>query len=249
MKTSQRDDRTRVCVHLFAVSLALQTFSCASPLRTPATLPPFETRAYITYSDSVDASGHIGYRQLRRDDFLAAQPPDYALMHAERLGALTCGIIVPDGDFVVQYEANQKTGDTWLRVKNPSYRGKMDRNCSWWNPARTLIPDAYILEHEQIHFALLESYASKINSEIDELRIHVSSIDEVTTAAKAHATRLLQRGLDDLAEESLRFDAETSAAVNPVAQRRWLRDVESRLAAVQHVDEEQQDRQEEERQQ
>ena len=211
-------------------------------------MPPFDTRGYIAHSDSLDASGYIGYRQLRREDFLAAQPPDYALMHAERLGALTCGIIVSDGDFIVQYETNQKTGDTWLWIKNSSYRGKMDRNCSWWNPARTLIPEAYILEHEQIHFALLESYASKINSEIDELRIHVSSIDEVTKAAKDHTTRLLQRGLDDLAEESLRFDAETSEAVNSVAQRRWLRDVENRLAAERHVDGEQKDGREEERQ-
>jgi hypothetical protein len=204
----------------------------------PARLPPFDTRVYIAHSDSLDASGHIGYRQLHRDDFLAAQPPDYALRHAERLGALTCGVIVPDNDFVVQYETNQRTGNTWLRIKNSSYRGKMDRNCSWWNPAQNLIPDAYILEHEQIHFALLESYASKINREIDELRIQVNSVDEVTKAAKDHATRLLQRGLDELAEESLRFDAETSETVNPVAQRRWLREVENRLATAQDVDSE-----------
>ena len=36
------------------------------------------------------------------------------------------------------------------------FRAQMDRKCSWWNPKDLGFPQEYILEHEQIHFALCE---------------------------------------------------------------------------------------------
>ena len=82
-----------------------------------------------------------------------------------------------------------RSGATRLR-----FFAQMDRNCSWWNPGEVGLPDDYILEHEQIHFALFELEARRLNESAAEIGEAVS----VTADSKEEAARGAQEQLTAL---------------------------------------------------
>ena len=62
-------------------------------------------------------------------------------------------------------------------------RAQMDRRCSWWNPKDLGLPQEYILEHEQIHFAICELEARRLNTTLRELTSTLSVTAESVQAA------------------------------------------------------------------
>ena len=205
-----------------AASFALVAGACA------ATAPPVQTTAKIVSSDSKDTSAYLAYRDITRDDFRAVDPPEHASEHATHLGALLCGAITPNAEIEIDFEPDVRPSDTWFKIRGPNYRAKMDPHCSWWN-AQSETPADYVLEHEQIHFALIEIYARDINRELATLRIRTGSRELAPAAAEQSTTRLLERATRKLVDESRLFDHQTSRPVDRAAQRQWKRDVERRL--------------------
>ncbi len=105
----------------------------------------------------------------------------------------------------------------------------MDRSCSWWNAEQTVIPADYVLQHEQIHFALTEIHARKINEEITKLRMRASSREHAPSVARAHVQLILEAAARELLAESRRFDEQSSTRMDKEAQARWQLAVEARL--------------------
>lgn len=188
-----------------------------------------ETNARVVSGDSRDTSGYVVYREITRDDFQASNPPTESGEHTARIGALLCGAIVADSEIVLDIEPDTDSKDTWFTIDGPDYRAKMDTACSWWNAEQATTPADYVLEHEQIHFALMEIYARGINQDLRELRIRTGSPEQAPKVADESATRLLERATRDLVEESRHFDDQTSRHVDREAQRRWKWNVERRL--------------------
>lgn len=209
-----------------AISIAaivLFANACASP---PPRLQPI---AHISFDASRDTSQYVTYRELRRDDFRGVHPPDELRGYAKHMGAVLCGSIVNDGEPLLDVEAPTANGEVWFTFVDPNYRAMADPSCSWWNP-ESLAPVDYVLEHEQIHFALMELHARKINQEIRTLRIRVESREQAYDAAQANLNRVLQRLTRALVAENSEFDDQTSRTIDRKTQERWMHEVERRLS-------------------
>lgn len=181
----------------------------------------------------------IEYRTLKRSDFKAAAPPAEAAEHAQRLGALTCTFIRTTPDTAYQIEEQREgTGPSTFvgRFVALGFVAYMDRSCSWWNPKPNAVSEDYILQHEQVHFALSELHARKRNHEARELlaefSVRTSSLDAAKEEMKAKLNALVQEAIDDLLAENLDFDEDTSAEHDPEAQQGWWDKVHAEIKAL-----------------
>jgi hypothetical protein len=110
----------------------------------------------------------------------------------------------------------------------------MDRDCSWWNPSNQDVP--YTLEHEQVHFALSEIVARKLNREAVKLMrdTHVTAATQEAVVAEIQSE--VKELLDEYNQEALErnedFDEDTSVGKNPPRQKQWRETVNRELAEL-----------------
>lgn len=179
----------------------------------------------------------IAYRTLTRKDFRAKQPPPQARASADRLGAATCSYLVPDQQSLrIRATPRKRKDGSWEYVAKPDqlqFRGGMDRRCSWWNDHQKQLAPDYVLAHEQIHFALTEIHARRLNERGGELVRRMTAVDtdpqHAIAEAEAALNRLLEAESRALLERNDRFDAETSLGYRPTAQQQWRARVEKEL--------------------
>ena len=90
-----------------------------------------------------------------------------------------------------------------------------------------------MLEHEQIHFALYELGARKLNASAEAIRLSMttqgSSQREVETRARQVLNDALARATEELIDRNRDFDQDTSLGYRPDRQRQWLKQVSSEL--------------------
>jgi DNA-directed RNA polymerase specialized sigma subunit len=95
------------------------------------------------------------------------------------------------------------------------------------------VPEEYILEHEQIHFALAESAARRLDEKAQEivksLRPRGKSQAEVEKVLVGTVEDMMKAAIEDLLERNRRFDQDTSNTYAPEKQRRWYDEVMGEL--------------------
>lgn len=219
---------------LFALALVGALTACSTaPDRAVTT-------GRIVDPATLDRSDVISYRTLTRSDFRGKQPPPAFAPYADHLGAATCAQILstPDTKLVAQ-PSKGPDGRVVYRTRPVQllFHALMDRNCSWWNPIDVGLPEDYILEHEQIHFALFELEARRLNLLIPELEKHLHATAESSRAAIQIAQRQLNRELgarmQGILARSREFDEDTSMGHSPEQQKRWWSEVHAELARPQ----------------
>jgi len=171
----------------------------------------------------------IRYRAVTRADFRAAEPPDALGPDAARMGAYTCGAVLAEEPIAIRIEP---IGGRWVaRAPDLVVYAEMDRSCSWWNEKLVdAQPPAYILQHEQIHFALFELAAREMQA---RGRALVADGDSAVAARDAfqNALQEMQREVGaSLLRRSTDFDRDTSGVHEPDAQQRWYDRVHAELA-------------------
>lgn len=193
---------------LFAAAANLVLAACASP---PAPQP----------EDWI--SGHVvGYRLLAQDDFEAEDSGNLwgNIYH----GAEICTHIIPSED-------HDRTG---------AFRAVMKPECSFWNEAvgpigslgglagtsvipgmPTQQPTWYVLQHEQIHFAIMEVASRRLSASIAEI-----PAPSRTPAGIETAYRLT---LSHAQERHRKFDAATSGTFDPQKLAMWVRLLETEM--------------------
>jgi hypothetical protein len=187
---------------------------------------------------SVDNEDLIAYRSLTRADFKGSAPNGEAAAHADAMGAQTYAIVRPDPTLKIwitgEGKPNGKLHYSGKLTETLHFRAEMDRLRSWWNPNLKDVPEAYVLQHEQIHFAIAAVEAQKLNAEAPELtaKMHAtgSSQIEVRDAIQAKIDAVIKDALDELLDENLRFDNDTSARYEPKKQNEWYTRVTAELA-------------------
>ncbi len=92
-----------------------------------------------------------------------------------------------------------------------------------------------MLQHEQIHFALTELAARRLDAEtarrIGNLRMSGATFDAASKAIQTRIEAYLARALEAVYEENSRFDEDTSARHDPAKQQLWWERVQRELAA------------------
>lgn len=201
-----------------------------------SSLPDYAApRGGVVDPSSMDRSDLITYRALERSDFRAPSPPAEAGEHAKKLGAMTCSYIVTTPGTKVQVkEVRSPDGHSTFSAKlaELSFVAYMDRKCSWWN-AEAKGTEDYTLQHEQIHFALTEIAARKLNAEapamIAEFQAEGDSAEEVSSRAQAAVQEMIEDANSDLLDRNRDFDEDTSAKHDVAVQQRWADEVAAEL--------------------
>lgn len=185
-----------------------------------------------------DMSDVILYRTLTRADFRGERPPPELARYVDRIGAATCAHILTTPDTQVNIQAMPSDDGGIVYRASPRhlrFYAQMDRNCSWWNPRQVGLPADYILEHEQIHFALFELEARRLNEAVPELeeQMHASaeSVEAASHKVQQQLIQEIRARLEQILARSRAFDEDTSMGHNPEQQRRWWKRVRAELAA------------------
>lgn len=173
----------------------------------------------------------IAYRVLTPQDFLAEAPPPEMTKYAERMGAVTCAHVFtePDPQYYIEETADGFRG----AYNHLNFVARMDRTCSWWNPKKSHVPEEYILQHEQIHFALAESAARRLDAKaqqvIAELRPSGSTQKSVEKVLTGTVQEMMQEAMEELMRRNLKFDQDTSNTYAPEKQQEWYDTVMAEL--------------------
>ncbi len=196
-----------------------------------STLPDHaRPRAELMDPAAYRATDTIRYRELARADFRAAEPPKQVAAHAKSFGAFTCANVVPEGMTRVLFDPTREPGVYLARLENTAFHAEMDRGCSWWNPQGPPIPGAYVLQHEQIHFALTEIQARRLSAALREIGLRTDSPPSAAAELQGRYNELFEDATAELLRTSTEFDEDTSGSYQPERQARWLERVESELA-------------------
>ena len=207
-----------------------------------STLPEYAApKGGVVDAGKLDSSDVISYRLLTRADFRGTKaPPEFAPV-ADRVGAATCGQVRTTADTAFLISWRQETPSSekhhWVEVKKLGFMALMDRHCSWWNERAAARAPGYVLQHEQIHFALYELGARKLNASVDALKREMTGEGKSPQAVQDHAQRALnealQKATDELLERNRDFDQDTSLGFRPDRQRAWLKKVTTELGETQ----------------
>ena len=216
----------RLVVSVVTAAL-LSTGACS---RLPAFAAP---RGGLIDQDGPEPADAISYRALRPSDFKRTSPPGRIRHGHYECGALTCAYIRSSQDAKIEVR-QPRPGEAYFeaRARHVRFHALMDRQCSWWNPRQTHA--AYTLQHEQIHFAISEIAARRLDRAahelVRELVVTGSSQQEAVDGISERIQSLAQRYMDEALERNEEFDEDTSLGENPKRQREWWQTVQRELA-------------------
>ena len=183
----------------------------------------------------LDTSDVIPYRALQRGDFQGEHPPKAFLGRVDlpRPVAVSCAYVAADPRARVFAEpVGYQRRRYRPRVEDLTFRAMFSRSCSWWNRDHGLSP-TYVLQHEQIHFALFEAAARRLNRDVPRMlasaALEADSPDSVIALARRRIQEALQRTLAETQQSNLEFDRATSFGFSPARQEAWRRRVEGEL--------------------
>lgn len=178
----------------------------------------------------------IPYRKLARSDFKGTEAPEAFRAVADKVGAATCARVVSDPQAeieITQHTSPQGQKTTTGRIKTIGYRALMDRSCSWWNDNAGGQPPEYVLQHEQIHFALFEVEARRLDRRAKELaktlKVEGETLDDVKSEIEQRIQAMFDETSATLLERNTDFDEDTSLGYEPERQQEWLETVEREL--------------------
>lgn len=176
------------------------------------------------------------YRLLAVEDFQAASLPEAYRAHDQHINAHSCISIRPAEDTQALITQGVYGGKMFFVGSLPDVRFEavFVPACSWWNPEVPAQRRDYVLEHEQIHFALAELAARRLTREAREELKDYLAINETYAAVQEELSNklkaLTRTAMEASFEEHTDFDEETSLFYDPRAQRWWLEEVQERMA-------------------
>ncbi len=218
-------------VTAFVISLVVLT-SCA---KLPIYALP---RGDVRLEDPTVLNEAFTYRQLTKADFKAPSLPQDRLPHKSSINAYTCSRIRHTRDSRITVRLARYNDSLFYisRIDEIGFEAVMIPGCSWWNPALPAGRHAYVLQHEQIHFALMELAARQLMVDTLEAARTYMTINLTIEAAKAELAATVNGWIKSAIEESLAmhtsFDEDTSLFYSPKWQKWWLEKVESQLAEM-----------------
>ena len=189
---------------------------------------------------NAEMADFIPYRKLERADFKAEQPPTEFSEHAELMAAVICVFIKPviDQDAIDIKLSNPPNEEQVYRItyRNLRYRALMDRNCSWWNSKTVANDESYILEHEQIHFALAELGARRGHESTSiQIDVKLGSPEAMAESVQKQLKKYLKQLHESVMAQDREFDEETSLVHDPYKQKQWWNLVQAQLSATASV--------------
>lgn len=192
-----------------------------------APLPKYATPHIVTEGNFTKTGEEVTYRNLTIEDFKASELPDYRRAYSNRLHAHTSVRIRPSSrtkfNIGSNFAFNQKV--YYGKVKNLEFEAVMLPEHSWWNPKVPQKKKQYVLQHEQIHFGLMEVLArqmtKKAKQNSDDIVIFGSSVKEVRDGLVKKIEEKIESNYQRIVAQHTAFDKDTSMFFDPDSQQKW----------------------------
>jgi hypothetical protein len=177
----------------------------------------------------------ITYRQLAVDDFQALELPANIAPHAKQIGAYTCCRIrvAKDSELKITRGYFNQRIYYFGSINKIAFEAVMGPECSWMSPNLFGEKLDYVLEHEQIHFALMEIAARKLTQkagkEANKFIAIQPTYEETRKEIAAEIRGMIRTANQAVLKEHTSFDEDTSLYFDPEGQRWWLDRIEDEL--------------------
>ena len=175
------------------------------------------------------------YRQLTIADFKAPTLPAERAMHRSSINAHTCAHIRPTKSSLFSIRRTRYDDAVVYigRIDAIGFEAVMVPGCSWWNPDLPAARHAYVLQHEQIHFALVELTARRLTRDCSGQVRTFMAIQPTAAAARKEIQTTIKQWVRSAMEQSLDHhtacDEDTSLFYSPRWQQWWFEKVEREL--------------------
>jgi len=187
--------------------------------------------------DQLSCKQGFTYRALTVEDFRAPSLPDQLAEDITKFYAYSRMQIRPtrDSKFVITSRFSDYYNKLiWAgSVSSLAFEAVMFPDLSWWNPTITGQKTAYVLQHEQVHFALMELAARQLTRQVHQdiaaLFIIDSSRQGVQDQLRKEVEALITAKNEEVIQEHTAFDQQTSLYVDPEKQQWWFVRVCSQL--------------------
>jgi hypothetical protein len=175
------------------------------------------------------------YRPLTPADFRAASLSEQLAEHAERINAHATVLIRVTADSSFRLTSGNFNGQSYYfgSIGQLAFEAVMLPDRSWWNPKLPANMRSYVLQHEQIHFALTELAARQLTSDSHKWASDVLVIELTPQEVLAELAQQINDRINAAMQASLKrqaqFDEDTSLSYNPKWQHWWSSKVEDEL--------------------
>lgn len=224
----------RTCLSFSSLTTAL-LLACALGLGCAAPPPPkvLPTKPQVQRVVVADRPDLVRYRALKREDFLSSTPPPQADTSRGHVAAVTCAYLVYAPELRFRAVKEPKQSEFEVQVENLSFFARMDPQCSWWDEHAQFSAE-YILQHEQIHFAIVELVARDLNRRapeiVERMRTRAATGEAALAAAKQEFNAEFEAAIQRTIERNRSFDLETSLGFKPEQQSAWAKRIDAELA-------------------
>jgi hypothetical protein len=201
-----------------------------------AHLPEYAKPRMVEFENRPASHNHgFTYRALSVDDFQAQSLPDNLVSHTQNIAAHACCRIrtTEDASYKITRGYLNQQIQYFGTITHIAFEAVMVPACSWLNPKVTEEKLDYVLQHEQIHFALMEIAARDLTREAkgeakDFLAIQ-STYKATQGEVAARIKDLVRSTSEAVLMDHTAFDEETSLYFDPGIQQRWMERVEEQL--------------------
>jgi len=175
------------------------------------------------------------YRPLTLADFQATSLPGPLAEHAERINAHESTVIRWTADSRLRITNGELYGKRYFfgRIEHLAFEAIMLPDRSWWNPNIPVNMRHYVLQHEQIHFALTELAAQQLTIDCQKWASDLLVMEPTLQEVRAELARQINDRINAAIEANLKrqaeFDEDSSLFYNPKWQQWWLQKVEEDL--------------------
>jgi len=214
----------------------LATLSFLVALLPACTHLPDYARPKIIQSDGPQTSRNsFTYRDLTIEDFQADSLPEPMVEHSGKINAHAAVQIRLTADSSFSMIPGHLYGQAYFfgTIERIGFEAFMLPERSWLNPGIPSGLRTYVLQHEQIHFALTEIAARRLTKESREWAPKVLVVKPTPQEVRSELARQIQDKINAAMEESLKrqskFDEDASLFYNPRRQQWWYWAIEDEL--------------------
>lgn len=175
------------------------------------------------------------YRQLTPKDFRTTSLPENLSTHEKSINANSAITIriTADSKFSITRCPFLDQINYCGSINHLAFEAIMIPDNSWWNPKINAAMTGYVLQHEQIHFALTELAARKLTKDAQKWALNLlvikQSPQEVYSEIGQQIKAMINSAIKANQKQHLKFDKDTSLFYNPSWQAWWLEKVEKEL--------------------
>ncbi len=204
-------------------------------LSSCASLPEY-AQPRVSIGEDVDTWNElIRYRQLGITDFRSPSLSGDLRKHSYKLQAHTKIIVRAGEETKYSIYRTQAFNRIVYRggIEKLVFEALMIPDASWWSPRISSEKAPYVLQHEQIHFAIMEVTARKMNRQVQEdesfATCYGESREEVEKLLADQVSNFIEKNLSLVVAEHTTFDEDTSLRYDPKMQQQWYEKITEQL--------------------